>query len=359
MTITAKHNRVAVGLKFGDWSVVYYEPLEPIDLTTPYYAPEIGLYSHSKDEPRPNEPMPGQVAWEPLLGAGHAESGVKKERDRLQKMLLCDSWRYTVAEDPAHIETIRTQLQETTKQRVLLGQLDQARKTRSINIKRRRQRRERRRQRTIELGLPAESVEQDDDEENSGLGSGGEGEGDEDNERGSMPPPQPPRRYGPNGTPSGPRASRPPRNWTREMSSIVEDDDDVVETVRSGSNAAASRSRGPASVRASGSKRRRNEGSETHRSRGRTESSAGMLVRSDSYQSQRLSSADDNGRHDGPLVPGVNGDFDNEEDAVSEAIRQSVIPEERMNTLNFENGLATALRNSMAPASPSRQSRPL
>jgi rubredoxin len=71
MPIAAKHNRLAVGHKSGDWTVVYYEPIEPnepTDLTTPHHAPEIGLYSQSRGDPRPNDPIPGQVAWESLLG---------------------------------------------------------------------------------------------------------------------------------------------------------------------------------------------------------------------------------------------------------------------------------------------------
>jgi len=306
--------------------------------------------------------MPGQVAWEPLLNPGHAESGIKKERDLLQKRLLWDAWHYMAAEELVDVAEIKEQLLETPKQRVLLEQLNQARKIRTTNIKQRRQRRETRRQRMIELELPAESVEQDDDEEDPGLGSGGEGS--EDNEEGPMPPPPPPRRYGLSGVPGGPRASYPPRRSAYRGSFNAEtSDDDVVETVRTGSHAVASRSRGPASVRASGSKRRRNEGSRTHSSQRHSQVS-NMFA---SSSPQLPDDADDDDRHEGPLVPGVNGDFDDEEGAVAEAKRQSlsVVPEERRNPWTFETGLdydgslATAIQNSMAQGSPSRQSRPL
>ena len=37
MTITAKHNRVAVGLRLEEWCVVYYEPIDPPDdVTVPH-----------------------------------------------------------------------------------------------------------------------------------------------------------------------------------------------------------------------------------------------------------------------------------------------------------------------------------
>jgi hypothetical protein len=358
MPIAAKHNRLAVGHKSGDWTVVYYEPIEPnepTDLTTPHHAPEIGLYSQSRGDPRPNDPMPGQVAWESLLGIEHTESVVKKERERLQKMLLWDAWRYTVAEDPMDIEIIKMQLQETTKQRALLMELDLVRKTKSNNIKRNRQRRERRRQRMLELGLPAESVEEDDDEEDSGLGSGGEG--GEDNEEGSMPPPPPPRRYGPNGTPGGLRLSQTPRFRTHRGSSGAEvDDDDFVETVRTGSSGSVSRSRGQASARASGSKRRRREGSGTQNSHRRTESRNNyndMFVSSTTSQND----VDDvDGRRENPLVRGVNGEFQNEEDAVAEAVRRSVMPEDdavaeavRRSVMPGEDAVADAVRRSEMP----------
>jgi hypothetical protein len=344
MTITAKHNRIAVGLRLEEWTVVYYEPIEaPEDLTKPHCAPVVGLYSRSKGEAREDDPMFGEVAWEPLLSHNYTKSGAKAERLQLQRKLLWDAWRYLVAKEPTEIAVIRAQLQGSRKGTVLLAQLDQARKARSVSIEQTRKRREKRRRTKIEQGLPAESVERCDDEEDSGLGSDGQTEGD--SQEGRMPPPPPPPRFRRPEEHGGFRASQPPRSRTREASSAVEDDDDVVEVVRSRSSAASAKSRGPPSAKASGSKRRRNESPGSHTPLGRpggidrSKSLFGrILMTPASSQAQRHGDANHNVRQESPLMCDGNGDF-NDDEATAEAMRRSAMPEEPRNIEDFDDGL--------------------
>jgi len=296
MTITVKHNRVAVGLRHGEWSVVYYEPIDPPDnLTRPHCAPAVGLYSQSKGDASEDDPIFGEVAWEHILNHEYCKTGAKAERLQLQRKLLYDAWRYLVATEPEEIATIKAQLQSSQKGSVLSNELDRARKARSSNIKQTRQRREKRRQRKIEQGLPAESVEKDDDEKDSGLGS--EGEGGVENEEGAMPPPPPPSIRRPDRAPSGTRASLLSGSWSRSGSlSVDNDDDDVVEVDRSGSIAAAPRSRDPSSsARASGLRKRRNESSGTHSSRRRlagSDQARSLFMTPVASQAQRQNDAD-------------------------------------------------------------------
>jgi hypothetical protein len=336
MTITAKHNRIAVGLRLEEWTVVYYEPIEsPEDLTIPHCAPVVGLYSRSKGNPREDDPMFGEVAWEPLLSHDYYKRGAKAERLQLQRKLLYDAWRYLVAKEPRDIAIIKAQLQGSRKGTVLLSELDRARKTRSSSIKQTRQRREKRRRMKLEQGLPAESVEKFDDEEDSGIGS--DGEAGEDNREGRMPPPPPPPRFRmPHG---GLRGSQPPRSRTREASSAVEDDDDVVEVVQPGSSAAASRSRGPAPAKASSLKRRRNECPRAHSPGRRTGGIDGgkslfgrTLMTPAASQSQRQGDTDHDVRHGSPLARDHNDDFDEEDEVrLVEGMRLSLEPSQHRN----------------------------
>jgi hypothetical protein len=346
MTITAKHNRIVVGLRLEEWTVVYYEPIDsPEDLTIPHCAPVVGLYSRSKGNPREDDPMFGEVAWEPLLSHDYVKSGAKAERLQLQRKLLYDAWRYLVAKEPRDIVIIKEQLQGSRKGTVLLEQLDQARKTRSSSIEQTRKRREKRRQMKLERGLPAESVEKYDDEEDSGIGSDVDA-GGEDNREGRMPPPPPPPRFRvPNSRHGGLRTSQPPRSRAREASSAVEDDEEVVEVVQPGGNAATSRGRGSAPPYTSSSKRPRNESPGTQSPRGRT----GGIDRSKrlfgktlmtpaSSQSQRPRDNGHNARHESPSTRKGHGDFHDDDEAMAAGMRQSLDPSEQVIVGDLNNG---------------------
>jgi len=79
MVIEIVRNRMVVGSRKGEWSKVYLEPiLETDDLTTPDLAPELALYSRSYGTATENEPMLGEVAWEPLLNPEYFGSSVKQ-----------------------------------------------------------------------------------------------------------------------------------------------------------------------------------------------------------------------------------------------------------------------------------------
>lgn len=212
MVIEIVRKRMVVGSRRGEWSKVYLEPIsEKDDLTIPNHAPEIGLYSRSHGEATENEPMFGEVAWEPLLNHEYFESSAKAERLLLQRKVLWDGWRYLVAEDPAVIAIIRAQLQGSHRQRTLLKELDKARKARTNSIKKREQRRARMAQR-LDPDAPAASIEVSDDD--SGLGSDTEDDYEEDidnEDGGRMPPPSRAANRRPHGTRRGPVASSSPR----------------------------------------------------------------------------------------------------------------------------------------------------
>lgn len=190
MGIEIIHKRILVGLRKHEWTRVVYGPIPvPEDLTTPDRAPDVGLYSHSRGPATENEPMFGEVAWEPLLNHDYFGSSSKPERLMLQRKTLFDAWRYLVAEDPEDIAIIRAQLQGSHRQRTLLKELDKARKARTNSIRQREQRRARRAQH-LDPNAPAASIEMSDDD--SGLGSDTEDNDEEDaeNEDGRrMPPP--------------------------------------------------------------------------------------------------------------------------------------------------------------------------
>jgi hypothetical protein len=211
MVIKIVRRRLVVGLWKGEWDEVYLEPiLETDDLTTPNHAPEIGLYSRSHGEATENEPMFGEVAWEPLLNHEYFGSSAKPERLMLQRKILWDAWRDLVAQDPADIAIIREQLQGSHRQRTLLRELDKARKARTNSIRQKEQRRARKAQR-LDPDAPAASIEVSDDD--SGLGSDTEDDDEEDidNEDGRrMPPPSQAANRRPSGARRGPVARSSP-----------------------------------------------------------------------------------------------------------------------------------------------------
>ncbi|GAB7327292.1 hypothetical protein MBLNU13_g11175t1 [Cladosporium sp. NU13] len=190
MVIEIVRNRMVVGLRKEEWTKVFYEPISALaELRTPDLAPDVGLYSHSRGEATENEPLFGEVAWEPLLNHAYFGSSVIAERKHLQRKILWDAWRYLVAQDPADVAEIGAQLQGSHRQRTLLKELDKARKTRTNSIRQREQRRARRAQ-LLDPNVPAPSIEMADDD--SGLGSDTEDDDEEDieNEDGRrMPPP--------------------------------------------------------------------------------------------------------------------------------------------------------------------------
>jgi hypothetical protein len=189
MVIEIVRDRMVVGLRKEEWTKVFYEPISaPEELRTPDLAPDVGLYSRSHGQPTDNEPMFGEVAWEPLLNHAYFGSSAIGERRLLQKKILYDAWRYLVAQNSADVAHIREQLQGSHRQRVLLKELNKARKARTNSIKQKEQRRARKAQR-LGPNAPAQSIEVSDDD--SGLGSDTEDdEEDIDNEDGRrMPPP--------------------------------------------------------------------------------------------------------------------------------------------------------------------------
>lgn len=186
-----KDDRLICGSEKEEWEPVYYEPIpKPDDLTTQDLVPEVGLFSHSKGKAKENEPMFGQVAWEPFLNPDHFPSNSKMERSMLQKKILYDAWRYLVARDPAQVDVIRRQLaQGSQKQRMLLKALDKARKAKSNAIKQRNRAKAKKLQ-SKNANVPRKSIEKpdasdDDSDEDSGLGS----DSDDDVDRWQMPPP--------------------------------------------------------------------------------------------------------------------------------------------------------------------------
>jgi len=190
MVIEIVRDRMVVGLRKEEWTKVFYEPISaPEELRTPDLAPDVGLYSRSRGQATDNEPMFGEVAWEPLLNHAYFGSSVIGERRLLQKKILYDAWRYLVAQNPRDVALIREQLQGSHRQRVLLKELDKARKARTNSIKQKEQRRARKAQR-LGSNVPAQSIEVSDDD--SGLGSDTEDDEEEDidNEGGKrMSPP--------------------------------------------------------------------------------------------------------------------------------------------------------------------------
>jgi len=194
---------MVVGLRKEEWTKVLYEPISaPAGLITPDLAPDVGLYSHSRGDATENEPMFGEVAWEPLLNHEYFGSSAKAERCMLQRKILYDAWRYLVARDPVDIAIIREQLEGSHRQRRLLKELDKARKARTNSIRQRDQRRARRAQ-LLDPNVPAESIENSDDD--SGLGSDTDDDGihnDNEDARRMPPPSHTVRRRGPAARPA-------------------------------------------------------------------------------------------------------------------------------------------------------------
>lgn len=341
MVIEIVHDRMVVGSRKEEWTKVFYEPISASeDLRTPDLTPNVGLYSHSRGEATENEPLFGEVAWEPLLNHEYFGSSIIAERKHLQKKILWDAWRYLVAQNPADIAEIRAQLQGSHRQRALLKELDKARKARTNRNRQREQRRARRAQ-LLDPNAPAQSIEMPDDD--SGLGSDTEDDDDEDieNEGGRrMRPPGHSAIRRPLGTRRRPVARSSPM-----MSGGV------------GDFGSADRNIAPSSSQTNAAKRKRPAGSELQRnSHVRSQSQNLFMTPVATGQSQRPEQNDEDdddldllGGHDAnnglsfkaaiaaareqSRAPGENGsvldengglDFD---DAIEAAMRQSVAPE--------------------------------
>lgn len=339
MVIEIVRRRVVVGLRIEEWVKVFYEPISaPELLTTPDAAPDVGLYSRSHGEATENEPMFGEVAWEPLLNHAYFGSTAIAERRSLQKKILWDAWRYLVAQTPAEVAIIRAQLQGTHRQRTLLKELDKARKARTNSIRQREQRRAKRAQR-LDPNAPALSIEMSDDD--SGLGSDTEDdEQDTDNEDGRrMPPPGDAANRRSLGARRGPVARPSPM-----MSGGL------------GDFGGADRNMASSSSQTSASKRKRPVGPELQRnSRAHSESQHLFMTPAAS------------GR---PRGPGQNGEDDDELDllgghdannglsfkaAIAAARERSLAPGDNGSALgengglDFEDAMRAARRQSMAP----------
>lgn len=344
MGIEIFDKRLGVGLRKHEWTKVVYGPIPvPEDLTTPNRAPEVGLYSHSRGPATDDEPMFGEVAWEPLLNHEYLGSSSKPERLLLQRKILYDAWRYLVAEDPDDIAITRAQLRDSHRQRTLLKELDKARKARTSRIRQREQRRARRAQLlNLDPNAPAASIEVSDDD--SGLGSDTEDEDGIENEDGRrMPPPSHAANLRPFGTRRGPVARSSPM-----MSGGL------------GDFGSADRNMASSYSQTSAGKRKRPVGPDIQRnSHARSESQALFMSPPATGRTprpeQNLNGEDDDefdmlGGHD------ANGGLPDKA-AVAAARARSLAPGEDGNVwsenggLNFDEAMHAARRNSMAPES--------
>jgi hypothetical protein len=342
MVLEIVHERLVVGLQKEDWTRVFYEPISaPEELTTPDLAPEVGLYSHSRGEARSNEPMYGEVSWEPILNPLHLRSSATSERRLLHKKILYDAWRYLAAQDPDDIAVIREQLQCSHRQRVLLRELDKARKARTNIIRQREQRRAKRAQR-LDPDAPAASIEVSDDD--SGLGSDTEDDYEEDidNEDGRrMPPPSRAANRRPSGARRGPVARSSPM-----MSGGL------------GHLGSADRNTASSSSQTSAAKRKRPAGSELQRnSRARSESQHLFMTPAATGRPRgHEHNGDDDDEFDVEGGHGANGGLPYQA-AMAAARDRSLAPGEDGSVLDGNGGLdfvdamRAATRASMAPES--------
>ena len=292
-------------------------------------APDIAIYSRSHGEPTHNEPMLGEVAWEPLFDPSNFEAGNRKEKLELQKKFLYDAWRYLTADDPDDIIIIEDQLLSgDSRHRALAQECKSARKIRSRNAQYRRRKRD-------ERGLPAKSIEVDSDSE-SGY------ESDE------MPPPPRPGSNRPSGgyerTPSEPLMSGGRGN--------------SVNAQRDGSRSARSNEEILHSTSSAGSKRKRTLDSASQRdvrSRADGPRSGLFCTRSNSLRASGRHHSEGSG-----TASGATGGLDannglDEQDALDEAIRrsQALGEDERIwdenGGLHPDDAMSVATRESMAP----------
>jgi hypothetical protein len=342
MVIEIVRNRMVVGSRKGEWSKVYLEPiLETDDLTTPDLAPELALYSRSYGTATENEPMLGEVAWEPLLNHEYFGSSVKAERLLLQRKTLWDAWRYLVAQNPADVALIKEQLQGSHRQRALLKELDKARKARTNSIRQKEQRRARKAQ-LLNPNVPAQSIEVSEDD--SGLGSDTEDDEEdiqsEDGRR--MPPPNHAvRRRGPVSHRGSVTRSSP------MMSGGL------------GRFGSADRTVASPSSQTNAAKRKRPVGPELQRnSHARSESQHLFMTPAASGRPLRPEQNPNGEDGDGLDGHGANGGLPYK-GAVAAAKERSLAPGEDGNVwgenggLDFDDAMRAAMRQSMAPESDS------
>jgi hypothetical protein len=334
--------RIRVGRRRNNWVVeVWYEPIfeeVPEGLTAEGLAPEIGLYSKSRGDSTHEDPMLGQVAWEPLFDLNSFESSNAKEKKEMQKKFLYNAWRYLTANDADDIIIIEDQLTSgDPRHRALAQECKAARKQRSRNAQYRRCKR-------VERGLPARSIEVDSESE-----SGYESE--------EMPPPPRPGSHRPNGgferTPSALFMSGGRENSIdaqREGSRIARSNEDMAAPTGQIFHATGSirnkRMRAP-NLGIQRNVRQRADGSQFGLS-GTRSNSLGEPGRDQGEGRRAVSGAA--GSVD------ANGGLD-EQAALDEAIRRSQAPgeDERIwdenGSLHPEDAESVATRNSMAPES--------
>jgi hypothetical protein len=319
----------------------WYRPIfedAPEGLTVEGLAPEIGLYSKSRGGTTHEDPMLGQVAWDPLFDPKSFESSKEKERTEMQKRFIYDAWRYLTANDDDDVIIIEDQLTSgDPRHRALAQECKAARKQRSRNAQYRRRKR-------VERGLPARSIEVESDSE-----SGYESE--------EMPPPPRPGSHRPNGgferTPSALFMSGGPENST----------DVQQHGSRNGrSNDGMGTPTGQVFHSTESTSNKRIRAPDGDAQRNVRQRAAGSLS---GLSGTRSNSFGDSGRGDGErrrATSGAAGAFDengglNEQAALEEAIRRSQAPGEDERIWDENGGLhpkdaeSVAMRNSMAPES--------
>lgn len=114
MSILFRHNRLGVGLREKDYTIVWYEPIgagedgqEEEDGTA-----EIALFRLDTGAVDRRQPMEGEVAWFPWYDPDRFPSKKKNERLRLQKQFLNDAYKYCNAKDAADVSQLEDELDD-------------------------------------------------------------------------------------------------------------------------------------------------------------------------------------------------------------------------------------------------------
>ncbi|KAK5128839.1 hypothetical protein LTR85_000172 [Meristemomyces frigidus] len=111
MSVLFRNNRLGVGLREKDCTIVWYEPIigedgkEEEDGTA-----DIALFRFDTGEPGYREPMEGEIAWFPWYDPDRFPSKKKAERLRLQKQFLSDAHKYCNAKDAAAVRRLEIEL---------------------------------------------------------------------------------------------------------------------------------------------------------------------------------------------------------------------------------------------------------